>query len=319
MTCNPIPLASCSELLQVCRPAAAAIAAATVIAACSRSPSSPSSAGPPTQPQMQQLQQSAVRFAQLHAVARAGQLARPAPPPESSSNRSARAPTRSPAARSAETACRHLLPGGGPPRQSAAHSQAQTVAALAFAHCLRSHGLPNFPDPTSSGQITHETLANAGINLHQPAVLQAADACVSVTHGVLTKAAVARFAANSGGHPTQAQMQQGQHDALRFAQCMRSHALANFPDPTSPEEFKQSISASSEGSPAFQSAETACSAPADGRRPTTPERADKSSADRRGAGVRSLPAQPRVPQLPRPDEQRNRITDETLANAGSQT
>lgn len=34
-------------------------------------------------------------------------------------------------------------------------------------------------------------LANAGINLHQPAALQAADACVSVTHGVLTKAAVA--------------------------------------------------------------------------------------------------------------------------------
>jgi hypothetical protein len=38
-------------------------------------------------------------------------------------------------------------------------------------------------------------LANAGIDLHQPALVPAADDCVSVTHGVLTKAAVARFAA----------------------------------------------------------------------------------------------------------------------------
>ena len=102
---------------------------------------------------------------------------------------------RSPAFQSAQTACQHLLPGGGPPRQSTAQHQAQIVAGLAFARCLRSHGFPNFPDPTSSGQLTHEMLANAGINVHQPAVVQAADACVSVTHGVLTKAAVARFVA----------------------------------------------------------------------------------------------------------------------------
>ena len=38
-------------------------------------------------------------------------------------------------------------------------------------------------------------LANAGIDLHQPAVMQAADACVGVTHGFITKAAVARFVA----------------------------------------------------------------------------------------------------------------------------
>jgi hypothetical protein len=101
----------------------------------------------------------------------------------------------SPTSRSAQTACQHLLPGGGPPSQTTAQRHAQTVAALAFARCLHSHGFANFPDPTSGGQITHEMLATAGINIHQPALLQAADACVSVTHGVLTKAAVARFAA----------------------------------------------------------------------------------------------------------------------------
>jgi hypothetical protein len=79
------------------------------------------------------------------------------------------------------------------------HRQPQTprqiADELAFARCIRAHGLPSFPDPTSSGQITHEMLASAGIDLRQPAVLQAADACVSVSHGVITKAAVARFIA----------------------------------------------------------------------------------------------------------------------------
>jgi hypothetical protein len=102
----------------------------------------------------------------------------------------------SPAFQSAQTACQHLLPSGSPPRQTLAQRHAQTVAGMAFARCLRSHGFPSFPDPNSSGQITHEMLANAGIDLHQPAVVQAADACVSVTHGLLTKAGVARFAAD---------------------------------------------------------------------------------------------------------------------------
>jgi hypothetical protein len=102
---------------------------------------------------------------------------------------------KSPAFQSAEPACRHLLPGGGPHNQSPAQSQAQITALLAFASCLRSHGFRSFPDPTSSGQLTHEMLANAGINVNLPAVLQAADACVSVTHGVITKAVVARFVA----------------------------------------------------------------------------------------------------------------------------
>jgi hypothetical protein len=38
-------------------------------------------------------------------------------------------------------------------------------------------------------------LAKAGINLHQPALVQAADACVGVTHRLITKATVARFIA----------------------------------------------------------------------------------------------------------------------------
>ena len=100
----------------------------------------------------------------------------------------------SPAFQPAVSACQHLMPRGGQ-SQSPRPSQAQITAELAFARCLRSHGFRNFPDPSTTGEITHEMLANAGINIHQPAVVQAADACVGVTHGFLTRADVARFVA----------------------------------------------------------------------------------------------------------------------------
>jgi hypothetical protein len=93
----------------------------------------------------------------------------------------------------AQTACRHLQPDGG--QLSRAQLAQRLSDLLAFARCIRTHGVQSFPDPTSSGELTHEMLASAGVNVRQPAVLQAADACVGVTHGALTKAAVARFVA----------------------------------------------------------------------------------------------------------------------------
>ena len=174
-----------------------AVAAFSLLAAgCgSNSPSPSSSGGPPTQAQLQQAQQDAVRFVQClrsHGVTNV-------PDPTSTSGRAFKdavsGDAQSPAFRSAYTACQHLLPNSGQPSHNAAQTQAHIAALLAFARCLRSHGFANFPDPSNSGQLTHEMLANAGINLHQPAVLQAADTCVSVTHEVLTKAAVARFVA----------------------------------------------------------------------------------------------------------------------------
>jgi hypothetical protein len=91
-------------------------------------------------------------------------------------------------------ACQHFLPDGGS-SQGASHTQAQIASFVAFAGCIRSHGFPSFPDPTNSGELTHQMLARAGVNLHQPAVEQAADACVGVTHGYITRADVARFVA----------------------------------------------------------------------------------------------------------------------------
>jgi hypothetical protein len=92
--------------------------------------------------------------------------------------------------------CSHLLPFGAS-RQSASETRARAAALLAFARCIRNHGFPRFPDPSTTGQITHEMVAAAGINLHQPAVLQAGYACVGVSDGFITKSIVARFVAGN--------------------------------------------------------------------------------------------------------------------------
>jgi hypothetical protein len=157
----------------------------------STSTSSSSSAGPPTAAQLQQEQRDATRFAQCmrsHGVS----IPDPTVAPHAFKNAFN---THSSAFQSAYTACGHLLPAGRPSSQNPAQTGAQTVALLEFARCLRSHGFPSFPDPTSSGQLTHQMVATAGIDLHQPAVVRAADACTSVTHGVITKAVVAQFVA----------------------------------------------------------------------------------------------------------------------------
>ena len=103
--------------------------------------------------------------------------------------------TTSPTFTAAMNACGHLLPGQENQAQAPAHTHQQIDAMLAFARCIRGHGFSRFPDPTDNGSVTHEMLAQAGIDLHQPALVQAADSCVSVTHGLITRAEVTRFIA----------------------------------------------------------------------------------------------------------------------------
>ncbi len=54
----------------------------------------------------------------------------------------------SPAFQAAQKACGKLLPGGGPGARKP--TKAQFAAALAFAKCMRTHGMPRFPDPLAS-------------------------------------------------------------------------------------------------------------------------------------------------------------------------
>ena len=158
----------------------------------STSTSSSTSAGPPTEALIQQEQRDAVRFVHCMRSHGVANIPEPTVSPRGFKN-AFNSPT--PAFQSAYSTCGHLLPAGHAQNQNTPNTRAQIVALLAFARCLRSHGFPGFPDPTARGELTREMLARAGIDLHETAVVRAADTCTSVTHGVITRAVVARFVA----------------------------------------------------------------------------------------------------------------------------
>lgn len=80
-----------------------------------------------------------------------------------------------PALQTAQTACKVYLPPGGPPPQPSA---GQKAAALAFARCMRGHGVPSFPDPTfNAGAGTGPPKQVALPDSQSPAFKQAANAC----------------------------------------------------------------------------------------------------------------------------------------------
>jgi hypothetical protein len=99
--------------------------------------------------------------------------------------------------------------GGGSSSPSAAAAQ-----LLKFSQCMRDHGLTNFPDPTSQGDIEFQNVGKN--NPNSPQFQKAQKACQSLMPGALITSAE-KAAANT--------------KALAFARCMRAHGVANFPDP----------------------------------------------------------------------------------------
>ena len=69
--------------------------------------------------------------------------------------------------------CAHLLPNGGVP--TAAQRQEMLNQALKFTECMRSHGVPNMPDPSTGGGAV--SLGGSGINLNSPQFQSAQHAC----------------------------------------------------------------------------------------------------------------------------------------------
>jgi hypothetical protein len=106
------------------------------------------------------------------------------------------AQTSSPEFKAAQTACRGIMPMPSP-TQVAQQQHAEEQGKLSFAECVRHHGITNFPDPNSQGQLTLQMVSAAGVDLHAPAVLAAAKACVGASHGTISAAAVQQ-AINSG-------------------------------------------------------------------------------------------------------------------------
>jgi hypothetical protein len=97
-------------------------------------------------------------------------------------------------------------------------ASAPDSVALAFAHCMRAHGLPNFPDPTSDGVFDKSTLQQMGYSTSQLRAVQDGP-CKSLLPTATPT-------------PIQTISVQQQQDYLNAVACMRSHGFSNFPDPT---------------------------------------------------------------------------------------
>jgi hypothetical protein len=90
--------------------------------------------------------------------------------------------TGNPHFKSAQQTCKKLLPGGGPGEGSNHQITPQEQSRyLKAAACIRSHGVPNFPDPTFSGGGVH--LAHQGLNESSPTFKAAVRACESLIPG----------------------------------------------------------------------------------------------------------------------------------------
>jgi hypothetical protein len=79
-----------------------------------------------------------------------------------------------------------------------------------LAECIRSHGVPHFPDPDAKGDYAF------GIDVSPAVWKKATDACKDLT---------------PPGTFSGKRSPKQQSDALRFAACVREHGVKDFPDP----------------------------------------------------------------------------------------
>ncbi|HTX46174.1 MAG TPA: hypothetical protein VMD48_07850 [Solirubrobacteraceae bacterium] len=101
--------------------------------------------------------------------------------------------------------------GSGSAAASSTHA-----AFVDYSKCMRAHGVPNFPDPSSGGGI--QLSASSGINPFSPAFKAAQSHCRKLLPG--------------GGPPTGPPSAQAERAALETSECMRKHGVSGFPDPT---------------------------------------------------------------------------------------
>jgi len=121
---------------------------------------------------------------------------------------------------------------------------ATSAQLIAFSRCMRSNGVPSFPDPTGSGGFPKKTPQQLGVTSSQLQVAQTA---------------CQHLLPNGGSGPTPAEVQQMTAQALRFSQCIRNHGVTNFPDPDRSGRIPDPASGGiDQGSPQFQAANQAC-------------------------------------------------------------
>jgi hypothetical protein len=121
--------------------------------------------------------------------------------------------------------------GGAPAAggSASAGGSANSPSAVAYSHCMRSHEVPNYPDPTGSRQVPKTSPQRLGVSSSR---LQAAQrACQYLLPSAGPAHQQTQQCMLTGDCPP-ALVRRILTAELRFARCMRSHGVTNWPDPT---------------------------------------------------------------------------------------
>ncbi len=114
---------------------------------------------------------------------------------------------------------------------------------MKFSGCMRSHGLTDFPDPTVGSNGLPSWF---GARNQAPAYKAADQVCKKDLPDI--------------GPHTSAEKATANRAALKYATCMRSHGVPDFPDPSGQGviQINNATGVLEQSSPAFQKAEAAC-------------------------------------------------------------
>ena len=115
--------------------------------------------------------------------------------------------------------------GGSP----GAGGSAAAASAVAYSACMRSHGVPNYPDPDRGGQLPKTGAQLLGVSASQYQAAQQACRHMLPAGGSFQQQEH-QCMQNSDCPP--ALVQQMMTGDFKLARCMRSHGVPNFPDPT---------------------------------------------------------------------------------------
>jgi hypothetical protein len=133
--------------------------------------------------------------------------------------------------------------GGSPNAGDSATSDSANSQLVAYSQCMRSHGVPNYPDP-SGGALPKGGAQQFGVSSSQ---LQAAQgACEHLLPNAESFQQQVQQCEMTGDCPP-AVVQQALNVMRDYAECMRSHGVPNWPDPTIDSEGRPFFNVSAAG------------------------------------------------------------------------
>jgi hypothetical protein len=113
---------------------------------------------------------------------------------------------------------------------SSAGGSTTSPSAVGYSACMRSHGVPNFPDPESSGVLPKADAQQLGVGSSQLQRAQRACQDLYPNNGGAFQEQTQQC--EETGDCPQALVQRILTVQRQYARCIRSHGVPNWPDPT---------------------------------------------------------------------------------------